>query len=142
MVNLKIRLDAGAIAPHRAHPQDAGLDLYAREAKEIPPGGSCNFGTGVHMLIPDGWCGLLVARSGLNAQHSLTSTGLIDAGYTGEIRVKLYNHGTRPYPVAAGDRISQIVILPCMVCGVEIVPQGGALAETDRGEDGFGSSGR
>ena len=136
---IRVTLDEGAYAPTRAHRQDAGLDLRAVEAADIAPGGSHTFRTGVHVEIPDGCCGLLVARSGLNIHQNLTSTGLIDCGYTGEIRVKLYNHGVRPYHVADGDKISQLVILPCSMEPVEVVR---SLGDSERGDAGFGSSGR
>lgn len=141
---MKIVLDKGAKAPERAHPWDAGLDLFAPESEgvwTIPPcGGSVTIDTGVHMEIPEGYCGLLVSKSGLNVKHDLTSTGLIDAHYTGSIAVKLYNH--HPcfrYDVKPGDKISQIVILPCLLPELEIAD---GLEETDRGDKGFGSTGR
>lgn len=136
---MKVRLDHGAIAPKRAHDTDAGVDLFSPVSCRIAPGGSAVIDTGVHIEIPVGWCGLLVAKSGLNVNSSVTSTGLIDAGYTGSIRVKLYNHGEGAYDVHAGDKISQLVILPCMIDRVEIVDQ---IGGGERGDDGFGSTGR
>ena len=72
-------------------------------------------------------------------KFNLTSTGLIDEGYTGEICVKLYNHGTEPYMVYVGDKISQLVVIPVRYEEVELVQD---LEETERGDKGFGSSGR
>ena len=136
---MRIKLDKGAIAPTRAHETDAGLDLYAREDWFIPNLSSANFYTGVHIELPKGCCGLLVSKSGLNVKHGITSTGLIDEGYCGEIVVKLFNHGNIDYTVKRGDKISQLVVLPVRYEGVEIVEEisGGA-----RGENGFGSSGK
>lgn len=136
---MRIKLDKGAIAPTRAHETDAGLDLYAREDGFIPNLSSANFYTGVHIELPKGCCGLLVSKSGLNVKHGITSTGLIDEGYCGEIVVKLFNHGNIDYTVKRGDKISQLVVLPVRYEGVEIVEEisGGA-----RGENGFGSSGK
>lgn len=137
---MKIKLDEGAILPTRAHDTDAGLDLYARERKWIFSHNSAIFHTGVHIELPKNTCGLLVSKSGLNVKYNITSTGLIDEGYTGEIVVKLFNHGDTNYLVHAGDKISQLVILPVLYESVEIV---GELDETtDRGSDGFGSSGK
>lgn len=136
---MRIKLDEGAYMPTRAHRADAGMDLRAKEAKTICPGGAMVFHTGVHVDIPEGCCGLIVSKSGLNIHHDITSTGLIDRGYTGEIVVKLHNHGTRPYEVAAGDKISQLVILPCVVEQLEVVD---SFAGGERGDNGFGSSGR
>ena len=92
---MKIVLDKGAIMPTRAYETDAGLDLYARETKIICPGDSEVFDTGVHIELPKGTVGMLKSKSGLNVKHNLTNEGVIDVGYTGSIRVKLYNHGPR-----------------------------------------------
>lgn len=136
---MKIKLDNGAIAPTRAHANDAGLDLYARETKVILARGSAIFDTGVHVELPVFTAGLIVSKSGLNTKHGLTSTGLIDAGYTGSIKVKLYNHGNEDYTVHAGDKISQLVVMSILTPHVVEVED---LDETDRGDGGFGSTGR
>lgn len=136
---LKIMLDAGAKMPTRAHEADAGLDIYAATDGVVPSGGSCTFDTGVHAEIPYGYVGMLKSKSGLNCKHGLVSEGVIDAGYTGSIVVKLYNHGASPYTVKAGEKISQLVILPIITPDPEVVD---SLADTERGTDGFGSSGK
>ena len=137
---MKVVLDEGAMMPTRGHATDAGLDLYARESAIIPPGGSAVFDTGVHIELPRMTCGLLVSKSGLNVNCNITSTGLIDEGYTGSIRVKLYNHGDRNFLVRKGDKISQLVVLPCWYEKLYLVQSFGTV--TERGEDGFGSTGR
>lgn len=137
--NMKVMLDAGARLPTRAHDTDAGLDLYARETQIVLPRGSVVFDTGVHVEIPHGYVGCLMSKSGLNVNHGLTSEGVIDCGYTGSIRVKLYNNSDDKYTVHAGDKISQLVILPVDLCKIELVSE---LGRTDRGNDGFGSSGK
>lgn len=136
---MKIKLDVGARIPIRAHETDAGYDLCAREDKVIIGGEAAVFDTGVHVQLPKGTAGVLVSKSGLNVVHDITSTGLIDEGYTGSIRVKLYNHGREPYKVNAGDKISQLVIIPVHTPRLEVVK---SLEETDRGDNGFGSSGK
>lgn len=136
---MKIKLDPGAIAPTRAHDTDAGLDLYSREKKLIHPGTSVCFDTGVHIELPKGCCGMLVSKSGLNVRHDITSTGLIDEGYSGSIVVKLYNHGAREILVRPGDKISQLVVFPVRYESVEIADDIRAGA---RGDAGFGSTGR
>ena len=138
-MTIKIKLDEGAKMPTRAHSADAGLDLYARKSAMIFPSCSCVFDTGVHVAIPEGYVGFLKSKSGLNVKYGLTSEGVIDAGYTGSIVVKLYNHGDTPYKVNAGDKITQLVILPIITPEIELV---NSLDDTDRGENGFGSSGR
>lgn len=136
---MRIVLDEGAIKPTREHPTDAGLDLYAMETKTINARGFCTFRTGVHAEIPEGCAGVLISKSGLNVKNSITSTGLIDEGYTGEIMVKLYNHGFTDYKVERGTKISQLMIVPVRYVEVEVVD---SLSKTERGDKGFGSTGR
>lgn len=136
---MKIKLDKRACVPTRAHETDAGLDIYARETKIVPARGNACFDTGVHIELPKGTTGFLKSKSGLNVKHDITSEGVIDVGYTGSIIVKLYNNGDKDYVVREGDKISQLVILPIVTPEIEIVDE---LEDTDRGEGGFGSSGR
>ena len=141
---MKIMLDKGAKMPTRAHPWDAGLDLYAPEGDGVwgisPCGGSATIDTLVHVQIPEGCTGFIKAKSGLNVKHGLTCTGVIDAHYTGSIAVKLYNHHPcLRYDVRPGDKIAQLVIVPCLLPELELVDH---LEETDRGDGGFGSTGR
>ena len=136
---MKIMLDKGAKMPTRAFETDAGLDLYAVEGKFIPAHDSAIFDTGVHVELPEGTAGFLKSKSGLNVKHGITSEGVIDVGYTGSIHVKLYNHSDEAYEVKKGDKISQLVILPIKILPLEVVD---SLEDTDRGSNGFGSSGR
>jgi dUTP pyrophosphatase len=141
MKNMKIievAIDDGAFVPTRAHAEDAGLDLYAMDTQIIPAKESAIFDTGVHVKIPKGRCGLLVSKSGLNTKHGITSTGLIDAGYTGSIVVKLYNHSGYDYKVERGNKISQLVILPVETPDVLLVV---SVEGGERGDSGFGSTG-
>lgn len=133
-------LDTGARIPTRAHDTDAGYDLYSQEDKFVPAHKSAVFDVGVHVQIPQGMAGLLVSKSGLNVKCDITSTGLIDSGYTGSIKVKLYNHGNVPYMVYAGDKISQLVIIPVFTPPLDIVNEFSEKGE--RGDNGFGSTGR
>lgn len=137
---MKIMLDEGAYMPERAHATDAGLDLKTPNDIIIPPGGSCVVCTGVHVEIPAGCVGMLKSKSGLNVYQDITSEGVIDEGYTGGIAVKLYNNSrymSREFK--AGDKITQLVILPVVIPGeVEVVDE---FATTERGDNGFGSSG-
>jgi dUTP pyrophosphatase len=143
-VELKVsRIEDGAVLPTRAHEGDAGLDLYACEAAHIGPGERWSVGTGVAVEIPVGHAGLVLPRSGLARDHGISlpnSPGLIDAGYRGEVRVLLLN--TDPadtFNVEPGDRIAQLVIVPVALAEpVEVE----VLAESARGDGGFGSSGR
>lgn len=137
------RLTDDAILPTRAHPGDAGLDLYASEAAHIGPGERWGVGTGVAVEIPEGHAGLVLPRSGLAREFGISlvnSPGLIDSGYRGELRVLLLN--TDPaevFRVAPGDRIAQLLLTPVTLADpVETT----ALADSERGTGGFGSSGR
>lgn len=136
---MRFIVDEGAFIPTRAHKADAGLDLYAMEDKTVPLKGSAVFDTGVHVELPEGTVGFLKSKSGLNVKYGITSEGVIDSGYTGSIRVKLYNNTTEHYHVRRGDKISQLVILPILAPDVEVVEE---FSVTDRGDNGFGSSGR
>lgn len=136
---MKIKLEPLAICPTRAHKNDAGLDLYAAEGKIVPAHGSAVFDTGVHVKLPPFTAGFLKSKSGLNVKHNITSDGVIDVGYTGSICVKLYNHGDQDYVVDSGDKISQLVVVSIEIPALQIVDE---LDETDRGDNGFGSTGR
>jgi dUTP pyrophosphatase len=128
--------------PAYAHPGDAGADLTASEAAELPPGGRATIGTGVAIALPDGFVAFVVPRSGLAARHGITvvnSPGTVDAGYRGEIRVTLLNTDSSvPYSVAVGDRIAQLVIMPVSRARFVAVEH---LPGSHRGEAGFGSTG-
>ena len=137
------KLTESAVLPTRAHAGDAGLDLYACEAAHIGPGERWSIGTGVAVEIPGGHAGLVLPRSGLAREHGISlvnSPGLIDSGYRGEIRVLLLNNDpAETFRVSAGDRIAQLLITAIALAEpVETA----ALAESARGESGFGSSGR
>ncbi|MBR3445592.1 MAG: dUTP diphosphatase [Prevotella sp.] len=139
MNKINIMLDEGAKAPTRAHEADAGLDIYALEGGLVCNGTCKAFRTGLHVQIPQGYVGILFAKSGLNVKHGITSTGVIDSGYTGEIIVNLHGNGGEHYQVKPGDKISQLVILPIVTPSVNVVD---SFDKTDRGDNGFGSSGR
>lgn len=136
---MNIKLDNGAYMPTRAHSTDAGLDLRTPIDVVVPARGSATIDTGVHIELTPFTTGFLKSKSGLNVNHGLTSEGVIDVGYTGSICVKLYNHSDKAYEFKKGDKISQLVILPILIPELELVSD---LDETERGDNGFGSSGR
>lgn len=140
---MKIMLDEGAILPTRAHKYDAGLDIYApwtMKPTTIRRRGSLIIDTGVHVEIKQGYVGFLKSKSGLNVVHDITNEGVIDTGYTGSIRVKLYNNGRKRYTIRPGDKISQLVILLIALEDPELTTD--ELEQTERGDNGFGSTGR
>lgn len=136
---MKIKLDPGAYMPERAHATDAGLDLKTPETLLIPARGSVKISTGVHVELPPGTVGMLKSKSGLNVHFSITSEGVIDEGYTGAIVAKLYNHGLSDVVIEKGQKITQLVILPVIRPDLELVA---VLDATERGDGGFGSSGK
>lgn len=137
---LKYTLDKGAYPPERAHATDAGLDIRNRErARVVPAKGSAVFHTGIHVQIPHGYAGLFVSRSGLNVKFDVTSTGLIDEGYTGELVVKLYNNSFNGKIIDKGDKITQLMLIPVMYAQPVLAD---SLESGERGENGFGSTGK
>ena len=137
------RLSAEAKLPSRATPGDAGLDLYASEPATLGAGERASVGTGIAVEIPEGHAGLVLPRSGWAAKHGISlvnAPGLIDAGYRGEVRVLLLNTDpTEAFEISAGDRVAQLLVVP--FASLEPV-EAEALAESERGEGGFGSTGR
>jgi dUTP diphosphatase len=137
-----VRLDERARLPTRAHVEDAGLDLYALDPVALEPGERASVGTGVALEIPSGHAGLVLPRSGLAARHGISvvnAPGLIDAGYRGEVRVLLLNNDPRDrFEADAGARIAQLVVIRVELAVPTDVE---ALAASDRGHGGFGSSG-
>lgn len=136
---MKIKLDKGAFVPVRAHGTDAGADLRSPIDTVIPARGSRVIDTGVHIQLPHGYVGMLKSKSGLNVMHGITSEGVIDEGYTGQIVVKLYNHSEKDYVIERGDKITQLVILPCEYVKFDLVDY---LEDSERGGEGFGSTGK
>lgn len=140
-MTLKVKLDQDAIMPFHAHMTDAGYDLHCREDFILWPGHHVTFDTGVHVELPDGWYARVENRSGLNVKDSVVccGSGIIDQGYTGSICVKLYNLGKRDHEFHKGDRIAQLVFSHCEAPALIEVSK---LDETERGQNGFGSSGK
>lgn len=136
---MKVRLDGGAFLPERAHDTDAGLDLRSPRPYTAPAHGHCIIPTGVHVQLPHGTAGLIVSKSGLNIRDGITSRGLIDEGYTGEIVVRLDNAGDADKTIRRGDKISQLVIVSVLY---ELCEQVDEIEGGERGASGFGSTGR
>ncbi len=136
------RLSASAVAPSRAHDDDAGFDLCACEAAEFGPGERASVGTGIAVAIPEGQAGLVLPRSGLALRYGISlvnAPGLIDSGYRGEVRVLMLNTDrSEAFSVAVGDRIAQLLIVRHEAPELVEVEN---LGETVRGAGGFGSTG-
>jgi dUTP pyrophosphatase len=135
-------LHPDAIAPARTRTGDAGYDLRATERVSIPPAGRRLVGTGVAIALPEGVAGLVTPRSGLAIEHGITllnAPGLIDPNYRGEIKVILQNCGENRYTVEIGDRVAQLLLVPYLSPELRVADE---LDATERGANGFGSSGR
>lgn len=137
---IRIMLDDGAFLPLHAHPLDAGYDLRTPIDVTIEPGGSAVIDIGVHFEIPAGWFGNLASKSGLNVNHGIVSLGgIIDSGYTGSVVAKVYNFGKEPYTFRRGEKVVQIIFQPCATPDIVIAS---SFKNTERGNSGFGSTGR
>lgn len=138
-LKIKVVLDDGAYMPEKAHESDAGFDLKTPGKIVIPPKSAGIIPTGVHIQIPFEYVGFLKSKSGLNVKNGILCEGVIDSGYTGGIVAKLYNHSNEEKVFEKGDKITQIVILPIPDVEMELVDR---LEDIERGNGGFGSSGR
>ncbi|MGK2955698.1 MAG: dUTP diphosphatase [Solirubrobacterales bacterium] len=136
-------LGENATLPTRAHEGDAGLDLYASEPAHIGPGERWQVATSVAVEIPEAHAGLILPRSGLARKSGISvvnAPGLIDAGYRGELKVLLLNNDPAEiFRILPGDRIAQLVVVEVAVPEPVAVD---SLSSSERGEAGFGSSGR
>lgn len=136
---MNIMLDEKALMPTRGHATDAGLDLLSPIDTIVPAKGSITIDTGVHIELPPNTAGFLKSKSGLNVKYGITSEGVIDVGYTGSIAVKLYNHSNIDYAVSRGDKISQLVVMKIGIPSLDVVE---SFEKTERGDNGFGSTGK
>lgn len=137
-----ITLNEHAQSPVKGRDLDAAYDLHVTESHMLEPGDIHLFSTGIAVSIPEGHAGLVLPRSGLACKLGITvinAPGLIDPGYTGEVKVGLINHGRESHTIEMGERVAQLLIVRC-----ENVVWAAAesLSESERGEGGFGSSGR
>jgi len=133
------RVREDARLPRRVRPGDAGFDLYSAEDVTLLPGRREVVPTGIAVAIPSGWVGLIKDRSGLAAKNGIHClAGVIDENYRGEVKVVLYNTGTEPVTLPAGSRIAQLVVVPYYPGVPKEVQE---LPPSNRGEEGFGSSG-
>ena len=135
------RIHPDAVLPSYAHPSDAGMDVRSVEDLTIAPGSRALVPTGLVMLLPPMYEAQVRPRSGLALKSGITvlnTPGTIDSGYRGEVGVILVNLGDAPFEVKKGDKVAQIVIAPVTQPAIE---ETDTIDETDRGADGFGSTG-
>ena len=137
---MRITTAGGAIAPTRAHPNDAGLDLYAPYALTLAPGQRETIDTGISIELPPYTFGRITGRSSLASKYGIeVFPGTVDEGYRGRIGITLRNSSIVPYQIQAGDRIAQLIVIPCVYVEPVVVE---SLSRTKRGDGGFGSTGR
>lgn len=136
-----MKIEAIGRLPQRQHPTDAGADLVADHDATVHVGQVVKIGTGLRVQLPPHTVGIVASRSGhgLKAVGLANGVGVIDAGYTGEIGVLLLNSGDKTFRVKAGERIAQLLVMPVLHPTFEPVEK---LADTDRGSNGFGSTGK
>ena len=136
---MKVVLDEDAYFPKRAHDTDAGYDLRTPKRLVLSPHEIKTVSTGVHIQLPKGKCGIVCSKSGLLRDYAILTTGLVDEGYTGAIGVTLINLGGNYITFERGEKIAQFYITNYYAYDLEVVEE---LDDTDRGERGFGSTGR
>ena len=137
------KLDERAVIPTYGTEYSAGADLYNMEGEcvTVAPGETVMIHTGLAVEIPEGYCGLVFARSGLASKRGLApanKVGVVDSDYRGECMVALHNHSDKPQTVDGGERIAQMVIVPFLKAEYVETDE---LSSTDRGAGGFGSTG-
>ncbi len=136
------KLDERAIVPTYGTEFSAGADLYSIEAVTVEPHKTTLVHTGLALEIPEGYAGLIFARSGLACKRGLApanKVGVIDADYRGEIMVALHNHTEAPVSIDAGERVAQLAIMPFLKAEFDLSDE---LSDTVRGAGGFGSTGK
>lgn len=135
---MKFVVEEGGFAPVREHETDAGVDLRTPERLVIYPHSSVFVDLKVRVEIPDGCVGLMTSKSGLMSKRGIKTTGTIDVGYSGTIGCKVFNHSSEIVILDEGDKVTQLVVMPCIMDKVEIVD---SIRSGERGENGFGSTG-
>lgn len=125
----------------KTHNTDAGYDIRSAIDAVIPAKDSFSIDTDLKVSIPEGYVGLVKSRSGLAFKHDIdTGAGVIDCGYTGEVKIKLFNHSNVIYSINVGDKIAQMIIIPIYTGEVKYVEKFNEV-DFERGEKGFNSSG-
>jgi dUTP pyrophosphatase len=138
-IRIKKLLDTARV-PEYAHPGDAGMDLFAAEAVTLAPGERVGIRSGLAFELPEGYVGLIWDKSGLSFKHGLhTYSGVLDAGYRGELVIGIRNLSEEPYAFAVGDKVAQMLIQKVERPTIE---EADTLTDSSRGTGGFGSTGK
>ena len=138
--------DDSVPVPGFSHPGDAGMNICCNEDVVLLPGTSLTLSTGCRMKVPEGYVGMVCPRSGMASKYSVTvgnAPGVSDSGYLGELKVILMNHGKQEYKIQKGDKIAQLVIVPFVSPSIVLISDAQMDEfKTERGSQGFGSTGR
>ena len=137
-----IKLDERAKLPTLGSASAAGADIYSLETFTVAPGETVLAKTGLAAEIPEGYVGLMCARSGIALKKGLApanKVGIVDSDYRGELMVAIHNHSLTEQTIEAGERMAQLVIVPYLVAEYELAE---SLSDTERGTGGFGSTGK
>ena len=135
---MRFVVEEGGFVPIREHSTDAGIDLKTPVDLVIYPHSSAFVDLRVRVEIPNGYVGLMTSKSGLMSRMGIKTTGTIDCGYSGTIGCKIFNHSSEIVKLKAGDKVTQLVVMPCLMDEVKVVD---SIRSGDRGEKGFGSTG-
>ncbi|MCX5786009.1 MAG: dUTP diphosphatase [Elusimicrobia bacterium] len=139
-MNVKVKkLHPSALLPDRAHPTDAGADLFSLEAVEIPPQSAVKARTGLSIALPEGTAGIVWGKSSLESQGLIVTAGLVDEGYRGEVLVCLFNLTNEPKNLAKGQKMAQLLVMPVRYVNFDAAEE---LEASRRGTGGFGSTGK
>ena len=139
-MNVKVKkLHPSAMLPDRAHPTDAGADLFSLEAMEIPPQSAVKARTGLAIALPEGTAGIVWGKSSLESQGLIVTAGLVDEGYRGEVLVCLFNLTKETKNLAKGQKMAQLLVMPVYYATFDAVEE---LEDSHRGAGGFGSTGK
>ena len=136
---MKFKVEEGGFPPVREHARDAGIDLRTPQRVLIRPHSFEHIDLKVRVEIPEGYVGLLTSKSGLMKNRGLKTTGTIDSGYSGTIGCTVFNHSAMISILEKGDKVTQLVVMPCITDQVELVDE---IYEGERGENGYGSTGK
>lgn len=139
---MKVHVLDGAYVPARAHFDDAGIDFRSPDNFVLEAHSSCVVDFGVAVQIPVGYFGYMASKSGLMVNEGIVCAGgIIDSGFRGTIKVRMENHGDRPHVFKKGDKVTQMVLIPCLLADIEPVDE---LDPSESGRDasGWGSTGR
>lgn len=139
---VEFKLQQGARKPEKANPFDAGMDVFTRDFVTFEPGETKLIHTGLHLVVPKGYAAMLYERSSTYKNFKLSlvnKVGVIDHGYTGEVLVNMRNLSDEKVEIAKHAKIAQLVITPTPVVKLVQIDE---LPETDRGNGGFGSTGK